>query len=63
MLLSKITIKNYRLIVYAELDVHENMTLIVGRNNTAKTSCMNFLEKVIQNKPLTYDDYPLQRRK
>lgn len=63
MLLSKITIKNYRLIVDAELDVHENMTLIVGRNNTAKTSCMNFLEKVIQNKPLTYDDYPLQRRK
>lgn len=43
MLLSKITINNFRLIVNAELDVHQNITLIVGRNNTAKTSCMNIL--------------------
>lgn len=63
MLLSKIVIKNYRLIVNAELDIHKNITLIVGRNNTAKTSCMDFLEKVIRNKALSYDDYPLQKRK
>lgn len=31
MLLSKITINNFRLIVNAELDVHQNITLIVGR--------------------------------
>lgn len=63
MLLSKITINNFRLIVNAELDVHENITLIVGRNNTAKTSCMRILEKVVKGDPLSYDDYPLQRRK
>lgn len=63
MLLSKITINNFRLIVNAELDVHQNITLIVGRNNTAKTSCMNILEKVVKNRVLSYDDYPLQRRK
>lgn len=50
MLLSKITINNFRLIVNAELDVHQNITLIVGRNNTAKTSCMNILEKVVKNR-------------
>lgn len=37
MFLSKITINNFRLIVNAELDVHRNITLIVGRNNTAKS--------------------------
>lgn len=63
MLLSKITINNFRLIVNAELDVHRNITLIVGRNNTAKTSCMSILEKVVKNKVLSYNDYPLQRRK
>lgn len=47
MFLSKITINNFRLIVNAELDVHRNITLIVGRNNTAKTSCMSILEKDI----------------
>lgn len=60
MLLSKITINNFRLIVNAELDVHRNITLIVGRNNTAKTSCMSILEKVVKNKVLSYNDYPLQ---
>ena len=63
MFLSKITINNFRLIVNAELDVHRNITLIVGRNNTAKTSCMSILEKVVKNKVLSYNDYPLQRRK
>lgn len=63
MLLSRIAIKNFRLIVNAELDVHQNITLIVGRNNTAKTSCMSILEKVVKNRPLSYDDYPLQKRK
>ena len=61
--LSKIIIKNFRLIVNSELDVHKDITLIVGRNNTAKTSCMNILEMVVKNNPLSYDDYPLQKRK
>lgn len=39
MQLSKIKIKNYRLLIDAELEVDPRTTLIVGRNNTAKTSC------------------------
>ncbi len=39
MQLSKIKIKNYRLLIDAELEVDSRTTLIVGRNNTAKTSC------------------------
>lgn len=36
MLLSKIIIKNDRLIINAELNVDSNTTVLVGRNNTAK---------------------------
>ena len=39
MQLSKIRIRNYRLLIDAELEVDPKTTLIVGRNNTAKTSC------------------------
>lgn len=63
MLLSKIIIKNYRLLVDAELEIDNNITLIVGRNNTAKTSCVELIDKVLKNKALSYDDYPLSKRK
>ena len=63
MLLTKIIIKNYRLLVDAKLDIDDNVTLIVGRNNTAKTSCFQLIEKVLNNKSLSYDDYSLNKRK
>ena len=56
MRLSKIAIKNYRLLVAAELEVDENTTLIVGRNNTAKTSCI--VEKKTKNPKEWYKKTP-----
>ena len=44
MQLTKIRIKNYRLLIDAELEVDPKTTLIVGRNHTAKTSSFNVLE-------------------
>jgi len=63
MQLINIKIKNYRLILNANLEVDNNTTLIVGRNNTAKTSCAELMDKVLNNKALTYDDLPLKNRK
>lgn len=63
MFLSKIKIKNYRLLVNAEFSVDKDLTLIVGRNNTAKTSITNFIEKVITGQKFSYNDYPLSKRK
>lgn len=63
MRLSNIKIKNYRLLIDADLKVDDNITLIVGRNNTAKTSCIELIDKVLKNRTLTYDDYPLRKRK
>lgn len=63
MRLTKIEIQNYRLLIDANLKVDTNTTLIVGRNNTAKTSCKDFLYKVLNDKKLSYNDYPLLKRK
>ena len=62
MQLSKIRIHNYRLLIDAELDVHKETTLIVGRNNTAKTSCIDCVSTVLNDKNFSYDDYPLEKR-
>lgn len=63
MQLSKIKIKNYRLLIDAELEVDSRTTLIVGRNNTAKTSCFSCIGKVLNGEAVSFDDYPLLRRK
>ena len=52
MQLSKIKIKNYRLLIDAELEVEPKTTLIVGRNNTAKTSCFECIGNVLEGAPL-----------
>ncbi len=62
MQLSKILIKNYRLLIDAELDVDPKTTLIVGRNNTAKTSCFACIEKILKGERFSFDDYPLPKR-
>lgn len=51
MYISKIKIKNYRLLIDAELEVDAKTTLIVGRNNTAKTSCLACIENVLNGHP------------
>lgn len=62
MQLSKIRIKNYRLLIDAELEVDPKTTLIVGRNNTAKTSCFSCIGNVLEGKTVSFNDYPLFRR-
>lgn len=61
--LSKIKIRNYRLLNDAELDVDSRTTLIVGRNNTAKTSCINCVGTVLKGRSFGFDDYPLEKRR
>lgn len=62
MQLSKINIKNYRLLINAELEVDPKTTLIVGRNNTAKTSCFSCIGDVLEGKSISFEDYPLLKR-
>lgn len=62
MQLSKIKIKNYRLLVDAELEVDSQTTLIIGRNNTAKTSCVKCIENILSGVPFSFNDYSLSKR-
>lgn len=62
MRLSKIRIYNYRLLIETELEVHNETTLIVGRNNTAKTSSMDCIRTVLNGKEFSYNDFPIDKR-
>lgn len=62
MQLSKIKIQNYRLLIDADLEVDKKTTLIVGRNNTAKTSCFECVYNVLEGTPFSFNDYPLSKR-
>lgn len=63
MKLTKITIKNFRLLVDTELEVDSDTTLIVGRNNTGKTSFFDCIRYVLkQDYHFSFNDYPLSKR-
>ena len=63
MKISSIEIKNYRLLQNAILDLDAKTTVIVGRNNTGKTSLLHLLNQILGNKPLVYNDFPIAIRK
>ncbi len=62
MQLSKIKIQNYRLLIDAELEVDPKTTLIIGRNNTAKTSCFECINNVLNGISFSFNDYPISKR-
>ncbi|MBD5449565.1 MAG: ATP-binding protein [Lachnospiraceae bacterium] len=43
MFLKQIHIENYRLLMEYDIVFDRRLTLLVGKNNTGKTSLMNFL--------------------
>lgn len=63
MYLQKIHIENYRLLTNIDIFLDRVLTLIVGKNNTGKTSVINLIRKVLnEEKTLSIDDYPLECR-
>ena len=54
--LASVRIRNYRLLVDAELEVDSATTLIVGRNNTAKTSLFSFIKGILEGGSFGFDD-------
>lgn len=63
MKLKQIKIQNFRLLSNVTLDIEDGITLIVGKNNSGKTSFMDLLSKVISNNKLKFDDCPIRCRK
>lgn len=60
MKISKIKVNNYRLLKSFELDVEEKLSLIIGKNNTGKTSLFSVLNKFLNpssRKGFLYNDF------
>lgn len=64
MRIEKIAIENFRLLQSAEMSLERMTTLIVGRNNSGKTSITKFFEYVLGDEPkkLRLEDFSAERR-
>ena len=64
MYIQKIHIENFRLLKNVDIVLDKSLTLIVGKNNTGKTSVAHLIRAVInEKKNLSFNDYPLESRK
>lgn len=64
MKIRKIEINNFRLLQSSSLDMTDGLTLLVGKNNTGKTSFVVLLEKFLtkSNPSFNYSDFPVSLR-
>jgi len=65
MRITKISIKNFRALLDTELDVDEKLSLLIGKNNSGKTSFLILFDKFYNNKStkINYDDFSISLRK
>lgn len=67
MKISKIEIKNFRILRDISVDLEENLSLVIGKNNCGKTSLLTLLDKFIGKKSNTpsfsFDDLNLDAGK
>ena len=65
--ISKIQVKNYRLLKDMTIDLERDLSLIIGKNNCGKTSLLSLLNKFIGNRSETnsfsYDDINIDLKK
>lgn len=67
MYISRIKIRNFRLlrdtVLNLEDDKRKDLSLLIGRNNSGKTSFITLFDKFYRNLKFTYDDFSLYLRK
>lgn len=66
MKIRKIQVQNFRLLKYLELDLEDELSLIVGKNNTGKTSVLSVLNKFLnwtEKTKIVYDDLNIDFQK
>lgn len=65
MKISRIEIKNFRLLENFKLDLEKELSLVIGKNNTGKTSLLAALEKFVSQNDkhkITFDDFNVKLR-
>lgn len=62
MLIRKIKIQNFRLLKDFSIDLEEDLSLIIGKNNTGKTSLLTLLERFLSGKQnnFTFHDFNIE---
>ena len=60
----KIHIHNFRLLREFSMDLEEDLSLVIGKNNTGKTSILSVLDKFLNEKSkFSYDDFNKKKKK
>lgn len=60
----KIQIENYRLLRDFSMDLEKELSLVIGKNNTGKTSILSVLDKFInENNKFSFDDFNIEFKK
>lgn len=62
MKIERIKIKNFRLLKDSVLEMKDGLSLLIGRNNSGKTSLLVLFEKFYNNENFTYDDFSISLR-
>lgn len=65
MKISKIKVENYRLLKEFEIDLEDQLSLIIGKNNCGKTSLLSILERflLVEQNNFSFDDFNLLKQK
>jgi len=58
MRITKLNIQNFRLLKNFSIDLEEELSLVIGKNNTGKTSLLTVLDKFLNDtKSFSYNDF------
>lgn len=58
MKINTLRISNFKLLKDFKIDLEENLSLVIGKNNTGKTSMLKVLNRFLRdNKPFTFDEF------
>ena len=64
MKITKIDIQNFRLLKDFSIDLEEELSLVIGKNNTGKTSFLTVLDKFLNDtKSFSYNDFNIDLKK
>lgn len=63
MILKKMEVNNFRLLKNFQLEFKEELSLVIGKNNSGKTSVLIILDKMLNSYRIMWEDINLERQK
>ena len=63
MRIKKISVRNFRILQDSTLDFDKDLCLLLGRNNTGKTSFMVLIEKFLKTGDFNFNDFSINLRR